>query len=222
MPYNVDSPNQLLYPFDFENPNRWLAKEVIPIESKAMRDVLLRVAADMDDFICWPDRSLLLWQGCDRVPEEGEDQKYHRFPEAIKKLAKQHRITLDGRANGPAKAAFLLAGGQRPERYGSTHSWTIHHLYSGKFPYVDRDRTLHAVKDCNHFTQSAGLIAAHPIADALVDDSPCFAWLLRAKAFKKFGYDPDGVFSPTRDKYGFTDGHTCEVILAADAVGAGQ
>jgi hypothetical protein len=33
---------------------------------------------------------------------------------------------------------------------------------------------MHAAKDCNHFTQSAGLIAAHLIADALSDEFPFF------------------------------------------------
>lgn len=64
----------------------------------------------------------------------------------------------------------------------------------GKFPYVDRDSTLHAVKDGAHFTQSAGLVATHPIVDQMCDEYPFFSWYLRAIAFKKFGYDPDGVF----------------------------
>jgi hypothetical protein len=98
-------------------------------------------------------------------------------------------------ATGPAIAAFLYAGGERPCRVGSRNCWSIHHLYSGKFPYVGRTETLHAVKHGDHFTNSAGLIAAHPVLDAMCDEYPCIAWYLRARAFERFGYDPDQVFT---------------------------
>ena len=39
------------------------------------------------------------------------------------------------------------------------------------------------------------LIAIHPVANAVFEEYPCVAWLLRAKAFLRFGYDPDSVFS---------------------------
>ncbi len=55
-------------------------------------------------------------------------------------------------------------------------------------------------------TQSAGLVAIHPIADAMADEFACFAWLLRAKAFEKFHYDPDGVFCKEVGKMGFRKG----------------
>lgn len=121
-------------------------------------------------------------------------------------------ITLDTRPNGPARASFEFAGGQRPERIGSTNGWTAHHLYSGKFPYIGCSDTTHAVKLGNHFTQSAGIITAHPIADALCDEYPFFAWLLRALSYQKFGYDPDGVFSNKRDDLGFEISRVCMVF----------
>jgi len=89
----------------------------------------------------------------------------------------------------------MFAGGVRPERFGSTNATTMHHVYSGKFPYIGKVKTLHAVKFHKHFTQSAGVVASHPVADALGDEYPFFAWLLRYEAFKRFGYDPDRVFS---------------------------
>jgi hypothetical protein len=52
----------------------------------------------------------------------------------------------------------------------------------------------------------------HPIADSLADEYPLFTWLLRAKAFIKFGYDPDRVFSRDVDSYGFAAGRSCRVI----------
>jgi hypothetical protein len=94
-------------------------------------------------------------------------------------MARARGVVLDTRPNGPAIAAFILAGGIRPERFGSSNAWSVHHLYSGKFPYIGPKTTTHAAKESGHFTQSAGLVAAHPIADALVDEFPFFAWLLR-------------------------------------------
>jgi len=165
------------------------------------------------DFVQWPVRAVLLWKGCDRVPPAGEKQRYHRYPEPICKLAKAQDIQLDTRPNGPARAAFLFAGGVRPERFGSTNASTMHHIYSGKFPYIDRTTTTHAVKRSQHFTQSAGVVATHPVADALSDEYPSFAWLLRFEAFRQFGYDPDAVFSSSQDDLGFADGHKCEVVF---------
>ena len=64
-------------------------------------------------------------------------------------------------------------------------------------------RSLHAVKNGKHFTQAAGLVAVHPIAESLKDEYFHFAWLLRREAFLRFGYDPDAVFSEKTDEYGF-------------------
>ena len=97
--------------------------------------------------------------------------------------------------------AFLLADGIRPQRKGSIHEWPIHHIYDGNFPF--KEETLYAVNDEKHFTQSAGLVAIHPVAHALADECAYFSWLLRKTAFDKFGYDPDNIFSERIDVYGF-------------------
>ena len=164
---------------------------------------------NLKQFAQWPKRAILLWEGCDRTP------RYHNYPDVVKNDARERNIKLDSRANGPAIAAYRFAGGRRPGRFGSSNEWSIHHLYSGKFPHWDRERTLHATEDGLHFTQSAGLIALHPIADALCDEFPFFSWCLRSKSFSSFGYDPDGVFSTERDKYGFATGHSCEIYYSA-------
>lgn len=215
MPYNLDSPNTLLEPIDPSNIERWFVRETVQVESEAVRHVLHHVAGHLADFVQWPLRAVLLWDGCDRCPPIGKKQKYHRYPESISTLAKTQKITLDSRPNGPARAAFMFAGGVRPERFGSTNASTMHHVYSGKFPYIDHASTTHAVKLRNHFTQSAGVVATHPVADALCDEYPFFAWLLRYEAFRRFGYDPDGVFSPRQDALGFADGHECEIMFVA-------
>jgi hypothetical protein len=189
MPYNLDSPNTLLESIDPSNIERWYVRETVQVESEAVRHVLHHVASHLPDFVQWPLRAVLLWDGCDRRPPTGKKQKYHRYPESISKLAKAQNITLDSRPNGPASAAFAFAGGTRPERFGSTNAWTTHHVYFGKFPYIGRIETTHAVKLRNHLTQSAGVIATHPVADALSDEYPFFAWLLRYEAFRRFGYE---------------------------------
>jgi hypothetical protein len=212
MPYNLESRNGLLEPIDLQNLDGWYARETVQVEQESIRHVMQHVGKHLSDFIRFPNRALLLWQGCDRVKPDGKKQKYHSYPDAIKVGAKQQKLKLDTRPNGPARASFQFAGGERPERFGSTNDWTAHHLYSGKFPYIGRVETTHSVKLCNHFTQSAGVITAHPIADAMCDEFPFFAWFLRAIVFQKFGYDPDGVFSSKQDDFGFAETHCCEVF----------
>jgi hypothetical protein len=103
------------------------------------------------------------------------------------------------RSNGPAICAYKLAGGERPPRIVASRQWSVHHIYDGKFPAPGSITTAHAVKDGRYFTESAGLVAAHPVADALADEVPYFAWLLRAEAFRRFRFDPDQVFMQTDD-----------------------
>lgn len=215
MGYNLSSPNGILEPCDLKDLHRWFEKELAQIPNSAERAVLETVASHLDAFVCWAEHALLLWPQCDRVPPTGQKQKYFSYPDHIRQLAKSQRVSLDTRMNGPAIASFMLAGGSRPKRFGSSNAWSIHHLYSGKFPYCERRETTHAVKLCHHFTQSAGLVAAHPVADALVDEFPFFAWLLRAQAYLRFGYDPDGVFSLRRDEYTFVVDRPCRVLVAA-------
>ena len=80
----------------------------------------------------------------------------------------------------------------------------MHHIYDGKFPRPGRSHTAHAVKDEQLFTHSAGLVAVHPVADALADEVAYFAWLLRREAYDRFQFDPDQVFgsSPSRTGLG--------------------
>lgn len=215
MAYNLTSPTGLLEPCDLGDLEGWFNRELCQVPSDAERHILDTVARSLNSFVRWPDRALLLWQGCDRVPEEGQRLKYFRYPDSIKAAAKQSSVPLDTRQNGPAIAAFFLAGGARPKRYGSSNAWSIHHLFSGKFPYPGTSTTTHAAKSGLHFTQSAGLVAAHPIADAIVDEFPFFAWLLRAIAFQRFGYDPDHVFGGSTNELGFAPGYSCDIMAPA-------
>lgn len=107
-------------------------------------------------------------------------QKYHTYPPAAKAHLKRSGVPPDSRSNGPAVCAFKLAGGERPQRSGTNREWSVHHIYDGKFPAPGRGETTHAVRGPRYFTHSAGLVAVHPIADALADEVPYFAWLLKA------------------------------------------
>jgi len=149
------------------------------------------------EFVKWPDRAILLWDGCARV-------RYHKYPDEIKRELKSKGIRIDSRSNGPAIMSFLLSGGRRPKRASSPRQeWHIHHIYDGKFPWKNKRKTLHAVQNGKHFTQSAGLVAIHPIAEALADEYFYFAWLLRYESYLRFSYDPERVFCRYTDDYGF-------------------
>lgn len=189
--------------------NGWMEQEAGYIVPAAHQRVIVAVNADLDAFVKWPHRAELLWAGCDRTA------KYHNYPDTLKVLFRHQRVTCDARSNGPAIMAYLVAGGQRPHRNGN-HAWTIHHLYDGKFPYPGSTRpSVRAVMDARHFTQSAGLVAIHPIADALADEFAVFAWRLRAEAFLRFGYDPEGAFSVSRDAFGFAGREPVKVWATA-------
>jgi hypothetical protein len=212
MGYNLKSPNGIHAECNLAGLEGWFSNELTQASiSEIERRLISLVAREDQFFVRWASKASLLWEDCDRVPESGRRQKYFSFPDVIKLLARGKKVRLDTRANGPAVVSFLLAGGERPKRFGSSNEWSIHHLYSGKFPYAGRTDTTHAAKHGLHFTQSAGLVAVHPVADSLVDEFPCFAWFLRAKAFLRFGYDPDHVFSPEVDHYGFERGRSCHI-----------
>lgn len=172
---------------DLSNLDEWFRSEVALLKSPAVEAALLLIISDLDSWVKFPVDSILLWPGCNR------DQKQHQWPKNLTHKLKKEGISPYNRANGPALSSYLYAGGERPSRTDDS-GWSIHHLYSGKFPHPDKRDTLHAVKNGSHFTMSAGLVAIHPVADAMADEFPCFSWYLRAKAFQLFGYDPDHVF----------------------------
>ena len=105
-------------PWNLEDLGGWLEAEAGGIISDAYRRVLLEVNAGLDSFVQWPQRAELLWAGCDRTA------KYHDYPDVLKGLFRQQRVTCDARSNGPAIMAYLVAGGQRPKRSGA-HEWTV-------------------------------------------------------------------------------------------------
>lgn len=170
-----------------------------------LQEIRYIVTRYLSDFVKWPKEALLLWRGCVRT-------KFHKYPPAMLELLASRKIYRRNWSNDPAIHAYLVAGGGRPTRIHQDFGWEIHHLYLGLAVAGGR-RATHAVKDGLHFTQSAGLVAIHPVADALYAEDPTFAELLRKESFIRFGYDPDGLFSNgPRDKFGFVPPRTTRLI----------
>jgi hypothetical protein len=151
-------------------------------------DITDRVWARKNLFVLWSKICLLFIPDAVRV-------KYHQYTTEQKGRLGDAGITPDSRSNGPAIIAYRLGGGERPHRISPRRDWSIHHIYDGKFPAHGASASTHAVNDGRYFTEAAGLVAVHLIADALADEVAYFAWLLRRKAFDRFGFDPDGVFT---------------------------
>ena len=158
--------------------------------SPSEQKIISEVWSKKDDYIRWPKESILLFPGLRR-----SSGGFHVFSTQILCKVRQKQIKIRKRSNGPAIMAFLFAGGERPRCSDNNHEWTIHHIYDGKFSLDKTKPSIRAVKLRDHFTQSAGLVAIHPIADSLAHKNFYFAWLLRFESYKKFGYDPDNVFS---------------------------
>lgn len=164
--------------------------------SPSERRVIDEVWQKKTEYIRWPVKARLLMPKCVRA-------KYHPdIPNHLREEARLRGVSVDTRSNGPAIMSFLLAGGERPLR-SNNQGWHIDHIYDGVFPWENEKETLHAVKNGNHFTQSAGLVAVHPIAEAVRGEYFYFSWLLRYEAFLKFSYDPDKVFCEKVNEQGF-------------------
>ena len=152
----------------------------------------MEVWANKDDYIKWSKERILLIPGLVR-PKAG----FHKYSLELTRKFKEKGIPIGSRTNGPAIMSYLFAGGARPSRRGSDHEWTIHHIYDGKFALENGNQSVRAVNHGDHFTESAGVVVIHPVADALADEYFFFAWMLRLEAFKRFGYNPDKVFANT-------------------------
>jgi hypothetical protein len=145
---------------------------------------ILSILNDPEQFFQWPRATVLLWQGCVRTRNDGE----HIYPEAVIQYLARLALKPDTRTNGPAILSFLAAEGKRPNC--GNEGWPIHHIFDGT------EGSPHAIKEGDHFTQSAGLVAAHPIAHDLAHRSALLKWLLHREAFMRFdGYDPAKKFT---------------------------
>lgn len=152
-------------------------------ENSDVLQIIDEVLKKPDAFLKWPQKRLLF------IPGAVRGRGFVDYTNSQVEQLKRANITPDRRNNGPAIMAYLLAGGQRPKK-NNGHGWTIHHVYDGKFPFCSDESVCHAVKEPEHFTQTAGLVALHPIADSLASESCYFSWYLRLEAFRRFDYAP--------------------------------
>jgi hypothetical protein len=87
-----------------------------------------------------------------------------------------------------AVAAFRYAGGNKPESPEGADCWRICHLYSSDEFILAKQRY--------HFTQSANLVAVHPVVQHLMAQYPCIVKTMQQRVFETFMYDPRTWFSP--------------------------
>ena len=167
-------------------------------------DVCLPIAklvwSQREKFIRWPKRRHLFMAGTIRPVGAARKDCYAYSPKQISQLIEAGVIRPGQKprvwSNDPAIHSYQVAGGDRPIRSNSNWGWSIHHIYDGKFPAKPGIKSTHAAYHPDYFTEAAGLVAVHPVADALASHLPYFAWLLRFEAYCRFdGFDPDGVFA---------------------------
>lgn len=203
-------------PIELNNLDQWYLNECEHIQELFFAKILKEVGLNLNTYIHFPKTAILLWEGCIRC----KSNEKHNFPIELKQKLRTKKIPVDSRGNEPAVNAYLYAERKRPNKLGNPkHGWSTHHLYNNKFPYPKQDSTIHAVKDSKHFNQNAGLVAVHPIADAIFEEFDIFAWYVRAQAYLKFGYDPDKVFNASSNDYGFENNSCFQILLEMQKVG---
>ena len=146
-------------------------------------------------YIRWAKTSRLLMPGVVRHPD-GNNPNCYEYPAGLINEILAAGLMVRNYNNDPAISSFLLSGGDRPRRpYPSSWAWTIHHIYDGKHSCPNGAPVPHAVSDGRLFTEAAGLVAVHPLADYVATNESLLAWLLRWEAFRRFNFDPMGVFN---------------------------
>jgi hypothetical protein len=157
-----------------------------------------------DTLASFARRGILIWPRCtpgsnlDGLPDDAKALSFYTAGVGLKEyekkrledeLKKRGIQSLENFPIGPEQFSFTFAGGQL---YAG---WIFHHIYDGTSALGKGKKTLNARHHGLHFTQTAGMVAIHPIVEALYDYFPCIKRTLRARSFKEFGYDPDRYFS---------------------------
>ena len=207
-------------PFDANDPNTWI-NEITENEPLFIRS-LCRYLFFENGLVRQPVRKMVCYWGMTSegraqcgsdVPEvfldwflshSPDDGESHLPPDDVEyqELVRQE----DPEALNPdagnfwafAVAAFKYGGGNIPQTAAGAEKWELIHLYEilTRLSPDNRDDTPGAV---NHFTQSAALVAVHPVVYHLKREHPCIVTTLQARAFTKFRYDPKRCFAPNAD-----------------------
>jgi hypothetical protein len=106
-----------------------------------------------------------------------------------------------------AVAAFRRMGGYVPQAVPGTEAWQLLHLYEALTRWGAAGNRDEAARAARHYTQSANLVAVHPVVQHLMAQYPCIVKTLQARVFTKFRYDPLDQFAPGRrhDICGFVE-----------------
>jgi len=175
--------------------------------SLPLQQMLFNVCVDLYSartLVVFARQSMLIWPCCtpgenlDGVPDDAKELSFYNaavgFSDHDKKrlehaLRERGIQSLERYPLDPDRFSFSFGGGN------INPGWSFHHIYDGTSPLGKGKKTLNAHRRGLHFTQTAGMVAIHPIVEALYDHFPCIKRTLRAGSFDKFGYDPDRYFS---------------------------
>jgi hypothetical protein len=219
-------------PFDINNPNAWIETIVHDtVEDPDEQPFMMSLCRSLyweDTLVRYSQRALLVWQGlrADRRlvglfgNGEAPEEAVHRMAPAWLTVPPDNPLLAAFKAedgvfpgtswpNHPALVAFRFAGGSIPQRTPQGESWELRHLYDGQHPFEGHptlNSTATSIAAGDHYTQTACLVAVHPLVHHLWNTRPAVAQVLRARAYAKFGYDPDGVLANdgrAPDQFGF-------------------
>ncbi len=92
----------------------------------------------------------------------------------LKALLKEYGARVTGHLASPCRHAheltheltFKYAGGSIPKTVEGV-SWSLHHIYDTQLRLERLETQTDAPNDGRHFTQSAGLVAVHPVIESL-------------------------------------------------------
>lgn len=83
-PYNFTSREALLSPCDLADLSGWCESQLRAIDDPIFRRLLRMLCRNLDKFVEYPKRSLLLWKGCKRTHLRGERGRPFSYPAELK------------------------------------------------------------------------------------------------------------------------------------------
>ena len=94
-----------------------------------------------------------------------------------------------------AVSAFKRMGGCVPQAV-PPEGWQVLLLYEALTRWGAAGNRDEAAQAARHFTQSANLVAVHPVVQHLMAQYPCIVKTMQQRVFETFMYDPRTWFSP--------------------------
>ena len=221
-------------PFDPKFPDPWILEQADNIAEApddvrpGLRPLCFSVYYE-DTLIRFPKCAVLVWPRCttNEYNRPGIPDDPDELPDYVATwvgdlgLSGNPRLTQMMEEAGilehpPAAAlrdevAFRVAGGVTPQT-AQGQPWMLRHLYEGLHPFLGKEQTFDSMNDGDHFTQTAGLVAVHPILDYFWQFGAVVK-TARARAYVSFGYDPDRYFNPVgHNPKGFIPNHPVGVM----------